>query len=107
MHQRLTTANCEVPFCDYLTGAERPLPTKFLAPSTWKLDVMQKRFGDRVVLLTPPTFPSDFASARLANHGRIGRHRTAALTLAPPNQVVRLCDLWLRNRIRQSDAALL
>jgi hypothetical protein len=62
-------------FCDYLTGSERPLPTKFLAPSPWKLDVMQKRFGDRVILLPPPTFPRDFAPARLANHGRTGRRR--------------------------------
>jgi hypothetical protein len=62
-------------FCDYLTGSEHPLPTKFLAPSTWKLDVMQRRFGDRVVLLPPPTFPSDFSSARLANHGRTACRR--------------------------------
>ena len=62
-------------FCDYLTGSERPLPTKFLAPSLWKLDVMQHRFGDRVVLLPPPTFPRDFAQARIANHGRTGRRR--------------------------------
>jgi glycosyltransferase involved in cell wall biosynthesis len=62
-------------FCDYLTGSERPLPTKFLAPSSWKLDVMQRRFGDRVVLLPPPTFPRDFAQARIANHGWSGRRR--------------------------------
>jgi glycosyltransferase involved in cell wall biosynthesis len=62
-------------FCDYLTGSERPQPSRFLAPSTWKLDVMQKRFGDRVVLLPPPTFPRDFAQARIANHGRTGRRR--------------------------------
>jgi glycosyltransferase involved in cell wall biosynthesis len=62
-------------FCDYLTGSERPQPTKFLAPSPWKLDVMYKRFGDRVALLPPPTFPRDFASARLANQGRTGRRR--------------------------------
>jgi glycosyltransferase involved in cell wall biosynthesis len=62
-------------FCDYLTGSERPLPTKFLAPSLWKLDVMYRRFGDRVALLPPPTFPRDFASARLANQGRTGRRR--------------------------------
>ena len=34
---------------------------------------MQRRFGDRVVLLPPPTFPRDFAQARIANHGRTGR----------------------------------
>jgi len=62
-------------FCDYLTGSERPLPTKFLAPSLWKLDVIYRRFGDRVVFLPPPTFPSDFASARIANHGRTGRRQ--------------------------------
>jgi glycosyltransferase involved in cell wall biosynthesis len=62
-------------FCDYLTGSERPLPTGFLAPSPWKLDVMQRRFGDRVVLLPPPTFPRDFAQARIANRGRTGRRR--------------------------------
>ena len=62
-------------FCDYLTGSEHPLPTKFLAPSTWKLDAIQRRFGDRVVLLPPPTFPRDFEQARIANHGRTGRRR--------------------------------
>ena len=62
-------------FCDYLTGSERPLPTKFLAPSLWKLDVIYRRFGDRVVFLPPPTFPSDFGSARIANHGRTGRRQ--------------------------------
>jgi glycosyltransferase involved in cell wall biosynthesis len=36
---------------------------------------MQRRFGDRVVLLPPPTFPRDFAQARIANHGRTGRRR--------------------------------
>jgi glycosyltransferase involved in cell wall biosynthesis len=37
--------------------------------------VLQKRFGDRVVLLPPPTFPRDFAQARIANRGRTGRRR--------------------------------
>jgi glycosyltransferase involved in cell wall biosynthesis len=36
---------------------------------------MQRRFADRVVLLPPPTFPRDFAQARIANHGRTGRRR--------------------------------
>jgi hypothetical protein len=62
-------------FCDYLNGNDPPVPTKFLAPSLWKLDVMYRRFGERVVLLPPPTFPRDFASARLANQGRTGRRR--------------------------------
>ena len=39
------------------------------------MDVMQGKFGDRVVLLPPPTFPEDFAQAREANHGRTGRRR--------------------------------
>jgi glycosyltransferase involved in cell wall biosynthesis len=62
-------------FADHLTDRDMPLPTKFLAPSLWKLDVMQRRFGDRVVLLPPPTFPRDFAQARSANHRRTGRRR--------------------------------
>jgi glycosyltransferase involved in cell wall biosynthesis len=62
-------------FCDYLNGTERPLPTKFLAPSLWKIDVIQKRFGERVVHLPPPTFPRDFASARSANQRRSGKRR--------------------------------
>ena len=36
-----------------------------------------------------------------------GGHRTATPTLAHPNQVVRLRDLWLGKRIRYLDAALL
>jgi glycosyltransferase involved in cell wall biosynthesis len=62
-------------FADHLTDRDLPLPTRFLAPSTWKMDVLKGRFGDRVVLLPPPTFADDFASARLANHRRTGRRR--------------------------------
>ena len=36
-----------------------------------------------------------------------GGHRTPTPTLAHPNQVVRLRDLWLGKRIRYLDAALL
>jgi glycosyltransferase involved in cell wall biosynthesis len=62
-------------FADHLTNRDLPLPTKFLAPSPWKLDVMNRQFGERVVLLPPPAFSCDFASARLANQGRKGRRR--------------------------------
>jgi glycosyltransferase involved in cell wall biosynthesis len=62
-------------FTDHMSNRDLPLPTKFLVPSPWQLDVMRKRFGERVVLLPPPTFPSDFESARLADPNRTGRRR--------------------------------
>ena len=62
-------------FCDYLIKNDLPLPTKFLAPSSWNIDALRQRFGDRVVLLRPPTMPEDFARARQANIGRKGRRR--------------------------------
>ena len=55
--------------------ARLAVPTKFLSPSFWHMDVMQRKFGDRVLHLPPPTFPEDFAGARQANHGRRGRRR--------------------------------
>ena len=62
-------------FLDHLNKPDLPVPTKFLSPSFWHMDVMQGKFGDRVVHLLPPTFPEDFVQAREANHGRRGRRR--------------------------------
>ena len=64
-----------VEFLDHLNKPDLPVPTKFLSPSFWHMDVMQGKFGDRVVHLPPPTFPEDFVQAREANHGRRGRRR--------------------------------
>lgn len=51
-------------FADWLIKPDLPLPTKFLAPSPWNIDVMRQRFGERVVHLPPPTFPEEFARPR-------------------------------------------
>ena len=56
-----------VEFLDHLNKPDLPVPTKFLSPSFWHMDVMQGKFGDGVVHLPPPTFPEDFARAREAN----------------------------------------
>jgi hypothetical protein len=44
-----------------------PLPTKLIAPSVWHLDYMQKKYGDKVEYLPPPTNPDTFTNAREAN----------------------------------------
>ena len=62
-------------FCDWLIKPELPLPTKFLAPSSWNIEALRQCFGDRVVLLPPPTSPDDLARAREVNLGRTGRRR--------------------------------
>lgn len=62
-------------FMDWLVKPELPLPTMFLAPSSWRLDVMEQKFPGRVKLLPPPTFPEDFERARKTNLTRGGRRR--------------------------------
>jgi hypothetical protein len=62
-------------FLDALSRPEVPLPTMFLAPSTWHIDVMEQRFPGRVTLLPPPTFPEDFERARKTNLNRTGKRR--------------------------------
>ena len=64
-----------VEFLDHLNKTDLPVPTKFLSPSTWHLDIMEQRFPGCVKLLPPPTFPEDFARARKANLNRTGKRR--------------------------------
>ena len=61
-------------FCDNLNKPELAIPTKFLMPSYWMLDVMKKRFGDdKVVYLPPPINPIEFKQARDINLIRAGK----------------------------------
>lgn len=53
-------------FCDYLNH-DLPLPTKFIMPSRWKLQEMQKIYKDRVVFLPPPINPKEFEKPRQKN----------------------------------------
>lgn len=47
-------------FLDHLVNPRLALPTKLISPSKWHLGEMQKRYGDRVIYLPPPTFAGDF-----------------------------------------------
>jgi hypothetical protein len=89
-------------FCDYLIKNDLPLPTKFLAPSSWNIDALRQRFGDRVVLLPPPTMPDDFARAREVNKGRTGRRRFLCIVGKPAhgdrNGVMLLMHAMRRSR---------
>jgi glycosyltransferase involved in cell wall biosynthesis len=64
-----------VEFLDHLDKPELPLPTMFLSPSAWHLDMMEAKFPGRVKLLPPPIFPQHFTRARAANLGRKGKRR--------------------------------
>lgn len=89
-------------FQEALIKPDLPLPTKFLAPSTWNLDVMRQRFGDRVVHLPPPTFPSDFERPREANLARRGKRRFLCVVGKPAtgdrNGVMLLMHAMQRSR---------
>lgn len=69
-------SNCKVyiqsnyEFCDHLRE-DLDLPEKFLMPSFWHVETMQKLFGkDKVQYLPPPINPNEFKQAREANFGR-------------------------------------
>ena len=63
-------------FCDNLDKPWLPVPDKFLMPSYWKLEEMEKRFGkDRVMHLPPPIDPEEFANAAMVNLNRTGKKR--------------------------------
>lgn len=63
-------------FCDNLNDPTLPLPDKFLMPSYWMIDEMNKRFGDdRVCYLPPPLFPTECEAARTVNFSRSGPRR--------------------------------
>jgi len=44
-----------------------PLPNKLIAPSVWNLELMERKFGDSVEYLPPPTDPATFADVREIN----------------------------------------
>ena len=64
-------------FLDYLKSPNLPLPTALVSPSSWHLDKVIRKFGDRthVSLLPPPTAVEGLRRARESNlgqrHGRI------------------------------------
>lgn len=63
-------------FCDNLDKPWLPVPDKFLMPSHWMIDDMEKRFGeDRVQYLPPPINPNEFTKAREQNLKRRGKKR--------------------------------
>ncbi len=47
-----------------------PIPDKLIAPSVWNLDVMEKKYPNKVTYLPPPTDPTTFADAREINFQR-------------------------------------
>jgi hypothetical protein len=64
-------------FLDYLKSPNLPLPTALVSPSSWYLNEVIRKFGDRthVSLLPPPTAVEGLRRARESNlgqrHGRI------------------------------------
>lgn len=44
-----------------------PIPNKLIAPSVWNLEAMQRKFGEIVEYLPPPTNPETFADVREIN----------------------------------------
>lgn len=63
-------------FCDNLDKPWLPVPDKFLMPSYWKIEEMERRFGkDRVMYLPPPLDPDEFRKAREINLARTGKRR--------------------------------
>lgn len=63
-------------FCENLSKPWLPVPDKFLMPSHWMVDDMEKRFGkDKVGYLPPPIDPAEFEKARDVNFNRRGKKR--------------------------------
>lgn len=61
-------------FCDNLDKPWLPIPDKFLMPSYWKIEEMQKRYGyERVQYLPPPIDPKEFEEPRTVNMKRTGK----------------------------------
>jgi hypothetical protein len=96
-NRRGTESYIQPNFCEYLIKNDLPLPTKFLAPCSWNIDALRQRFGDRVVLLPPPTMPEDFARARQANIGRKGRRRFLHIIGKPAAVPGRIQPIGLRS----------
>lgn len=63
-------------FCENLNNPHLPLPTKFLMPSYWMIEDMQKRFGENMVIHLPPPIPDDeFSEIYQHNLKRTGKKR--------------------------------
>lgn len=61
-------------FLDHLVNPHMPKPYLWLMPSYWKLEEMQNRFSN-VVMLPPPIIMSDFKRARDVNMKRMGTRK--------------------------------
>lgn len=62
-------------FCENLSKPYLPVPDVFLMPSSWKLEEMQFRYGNRVFYLPPPIDPAEFQKTRRVNLKRSGKKR--------------------------------
>lgn len=63
-------------FCDNLIHSHLPWPDKFLMPSYWMVEEMEKKYGkNRVEYLPPPIFPQFFTKSRDENIAREGKRR--------------------------------
>jgi hypothetical protein len=62
-------------FLDLFLNPALPVPTKFVAPSPWLIDRIEAMYPGRVSLVPPPTFPEDFAEARMVNMERRGKRQ--------------------------------
>lgn len=60
-------------FLDYLVNDSLPKPTKFIAPSDWRINEV-KDIGE-VIHLPPPVFLGDFETAKYRNIHRTGKIR--------------------------------
>lgn len=63
-------------FCENIVQPWLPTPHKFLMPSYWKIEEMEKLFGkDKVEYLPPPIDSKEFEKARNINMKRTGKKR--------------------------------
>lgn len=62
-------------FLDYLSNNKLMLPDVLLAPSLWRFEEIQEKFGDQCIVthLPPPTDPSLFKNAKNKNQKRTNR----------------------------------
>lgn len=62
-------------FLDYLSNDSVPLPDALIAPSLWRFDEVQEKFGDRCIVryLPPPTDEKLFEENRVVNASRSNR----------------------------------
>ena len=62
-------------FLENLSNKDLPIPDVFLAPSLWRMDEVEEKFGDRALVkyLPPPTDEKIFDSNKIANKERTNR----------------------------------